>query len=164
LFSGTLYDNIALGRAGASREEVMAAARAAGIHDFIMGTPQQYETRIGERGLTLSGGERQRLSIARAFVRNPKLLLLDEPTSALDSRNEQVIQEALTALMKGRTTVVVAHRLSTIREADRIVYMENGSALESGTHDELMALEGKYWGLHERIGTEDVLREEEMPV
>ncbi|MEK4512229.1 ABC transporter ATP-binding protein [Paenibacillus sp. FSL K6-2524] len=144
LFTGTLFENIAWGRSGATREDVMSAARAAGIHDFIMTTPQQYETHIGERGLTLSGGERQRMSIARAFVREPSLLILDEPTAALDSHNEELVQQALKELMHERTTVVVAHRLSTIRDADLIYYLEDGTVVESGSHNELMALEGKY--------------------
>ncbi|WP_058300958.1 ABC transporter ATP-binding protein [Gorillibacterium timonense] len=150
LFSGTLYDNIAWGRPGASREEVEEAARLAAIHEFIMRTPEQYSTRIGERGLTLSGGERQRISIARAFIRDPKLLLLDEPTSALDSGSEEIVQAALARLMRGRTTVVIAHRLSTIRDADRIYYLEGGSVLESGTHDELIRLNGRYCSMYER--------------
>lgn len=144
LFTGTLFENIAWGRLGATREDVVNAARAAGIHDFIMSTPLQYETHIGERGLTLSGGERQRMSIARAFVREPSLLLLDEPTAALDSQNEELVQQALKDLMHDRTTVVVAHRLSTIRDADLIYYLENGEVVEYGTHNELMKLEGKY--------------------
>ncbi|WP_342422059.1 ABC transporter ATP-binding protein [Paenibacillus sp. FSL E2-0178] len=144
LFSGTLYENIAWGRPEASREEVIAAAQNAGIHEFIMRMPQEYSTLIGERGLTLSGGERQRLSIARAFVREPGLLLLDEPTAALDSHNEEIVQQALKALMTNRTTVVVAHRLSTIKYADHIYFMEAGAIVEQGTHMELMALQGKY--------------------
>lgn len=144
LFSGTLYENIAWGKPDAIYDDIIQAAQSAGIHEFIMTTPLQYETVIGERGLTLSGGERQRLSIARAFVREPKLLLLDEPTAALDSQNEEIVQQALKKLMYGRTTVVIAHRLSTIRDADRIYYMEAGSVVEAGTHHELMASEGKY--------------------
>ncbi|AIQ30670.1 hypothetical protein P40081_22745 [Paenibacillus sp. FSL P4-0081] len=144
LFSGTLYENIAWGRPEASREEVIAAAQNAGIHEFIMRMPQEYNTLIGERGLTLSGGERQRLSIARAFVREPGLLLLDEPTAAFDSHNEEIVQQALKALMTNRTTVVVAHRLSTIKYADHIYFMEAGTIVEQGTHMELMALQGKY--------------------
>lgn len=162
LFSGTLYENIAWGRAGASRDEVIAAARNAGIHEFIMRTPHQYETLIGERGLTLSGGERQRLSIARAFVREPGLLLLDEPTAALDSHNEEVIQQALRVLMLNRTTVVVAHRLSTIRNADQICFMEAGSIAEQGTHAELMALKGKYYTMaRTSAGTESAAGDED---
>ncbi|MCL6458047.1 MAG: ABC transporter ATP-binding protein/permease [Gorillibacterium sp.] len=150
LFSGSLYDNIAWGRKGATREEIIHAAQAAGIHDFIMSAPHAYETQIGERGLTMSGGERQRLSIARAFVRNPRILLLDEPTAALDSHNEAIVQEALSGLMRGRTTVMIAHRLSTIQDADRIYYMEDGMLLESGTHSELLQEDGKYRAMYER--------------
>ncbi len=151
LFSGTLYDNIAWGKSGATFEEVIQAAQDAGIHEFIMSTPRQYETSIGERGITLSGGERQRLSIARAFIREPKLLLLDEPTAALDSHSEMIIQQALQKLMAGRTTVVIAHRLSTIRDADRIYFMEAGSVMEEGTHFELMALEAKYYTMVQAV-------------
>jgi ATP-binding cassette subfamily B protein AbcA/BmrA len=149
LFSGTLYENIAWGKSGATNEEVITAARKAGIHEFIMGTPLKYETSIGERGLTLSGGERQRLSIARAFIREPGLLLLDEPTAALDSHNEQIVQHALQELMRDRTTVVIAHRLSTIRDADQIYFMEAGTVVEEGSHAELMALAGKYYDMVE---------------
>lgn len=149
LFSGTFHENIAWGKSGATTEEVIQAAQRAGIHEVIMRTPLQYETTVGERGLTLSGGERQRLSIARAFVREPKLLLLDEPTAALDSHNEELIQQALRELMHDRTTVVIAHRLSTIRDADQIYFMEAGSVAETGTHQELMALEGKYFKMVE---------------
>ncbi|MDF9844790.1 MULTISPECIES: ABC transporter ATP-binding protein [unclassified Paenibacillus] len=155
LFSGTLYENIAWGRSGAAKEEVIQAARDAGIHEFIMSTPLQYETVIGERGITLSGGERQRLSIARAFVRGPELLLLDEPTAALDSHSEEVVQQALQKLMQGRTTVVIAHRLSTIRNADTIYYMEAGSVVEEGTHPELMAMEGKYYNMVQSVHRTD---------
>lgn len=149
LFSGTLYENIAWGRPEATYEDIIKAAQSAGIHDFIMSTPSQYDTSIGERGLTLSGGERQRLSIARAFVRNPKLLLLDEPTAALDSHNEEIVGQALQELMHDRTTVVIAHRLSTIRNADHIVFLEAGSIVEEGTHFELMALQGQYYAMVE---------------
>jgi ATP-binding cassette subfamily B protein AbcA/BmrA len=150
LFSGSLYENIAWGSEGATEADIVQAAKAAGIHDFIAASPQGYDTRIGERGLTMSGGERQRLSIARAFVRDPQLLLLDEPTAALDSHNEAIVQEALSSLMLGRTTVVIAHRLSTIQDADCIYYMESGAVLEAGSHRELMELDGKYCAMFER--------------
>lgn len=149
LFTGTLYENIAWGRPDATYEEIINAAKSAGIHEFIMRTPLQYQTSIGERGHTLSGGERQRLSIARAFVRAPKLLLLDEPTAALDSHNEEIVGRALQELMHDRTTVVIAHRLSTIRNADHIYYMEAGSIVEAGTHLELMTLQGQYYNMVE---------------
>ncbi|WP_340004011.1 ABC transporter ATP-binding protein [Paenibacillus sp. FSL K6-0276] len=149
LFTGTLYENIAWGRPDATYEEIIKAAKSAGIHEFIMRTPLQYQTSIGERGHTLSGGERQRLSIARAFVRAPKLLLLDEPTAALDSHNEEIVDQALQELMHDRTTVVIAHRLSTIRNADHIYYMEAGSIVEAGTHLELMTLQGQYYNMVE---------------
>ncbi len=149
LFTGTLYENIAWGRPDATYEEIIKAAKSAGIHEFIMRTPLQYQTSIGERGHTLSGGERQRLSIARAFVRAPKLLLLDEPTAALDSHNEEIVGQALQELMHDRTTVVIAHRLSTIRNADHIYYMEAGSIVEAGTHLELMTLQGQYYNMVE---------------
>ncbi|UQZ32262.1 hypothetical protein C2I18_01090 [Paenibacillus sp. PK3_47] len=157
LFSGTLYENIAWGRSGATHEEVIKAAQKAGIHEFIMSTPLQYETAIGERGLTLSGGERQRLSIARAFIREPRLLLLDEPTAALDSHNEQIVQHALQELMRDRTTMVIAHRLSTIREADQIYFMEAGTVMEEGTHEKLMAMEGKYYTMVEASAKSEVI-------
>lgn len=166
LFTGTLYENIAWGRPDATYEEIIIAAKSAGIHEFIMRTPLQYQTSIGERGHTLSGGERQRLSIARAFVRAPKLLLLDEPTAALDSHNEEIVGQALQELMHDRTTVVIAHRLSTIRNADHIYYMEAGSIVEAGTHLELMTLQGQYYNMVEtsmkKANISTLVREEEL--
>ena len=148
LFDETIADNIRLGRRDATMAEVIAAARAAAAHDFIEQMPKSYETRVGEGGLKLSGGQRQRIAIARAMVRNAPILLLDEATSSLDTESERQIQDALHTLMKGRTTVVIAHRLSTVLDADRIYVLDGGRAVEAGTHGELMARGGLYARLY----------------
>lgn len=155
LFPLTIAENISYGRPTASREEIELAAKAANAHEFITALPEGYETVIGERGATLSGGERQRLSIARAVLRNPPILILDEPTSALDASTEQAIIGALARLMKGRTTFVIAHRLSTVRRANQIVVLKDGQIAETGTHETLLARNGHYAHLH-RIQAEDV--------
>jgi ABC transporter fused permease/ATP-binding protein len=144
LFSGTLRENIAYGRPDATDAQVEAAARDAHAHAFIMGFPDGYDTIVGERGVKLSGGQRQRIAIARAIVLDPRVLILDEATSNLDAESEALVQEALARLMAGRTTLVVAHRLSTVRDADRIVVLDKGRLVESGTHSELMAAGGAY--------------------
>ena len=144
LFRGTIRDNIALGRPGASDAEIMDAARMANAHDFIMGFRTGYDTGVGEQGAQLSGGQRQRIAIARAFLKNAPIILLDEPTAALDSESEREVQKALDSLRQGRTTLVVAHRLQTIVNSDRICVIENGKAVEHGTHDELIAARGTY--------------------
>jgi subfamily B ATP-binding cassette protein MsbA len=148
LFDESIADNIALGKPGASLEEIQGAAKNAAAHDFILATPEGYDTRVGEGGLKLSGGQRQRIAIARAMLRNAPILLLDEATSALDTESERQVQEALTQLMRGRTTIVIAHRLSTVVDADSIYVLERGKVVQSGTHAQLMAANGLYASLY----------------
>jgi len=149
LFFGTIADNIAYGKPDATREEIVAAARAAHAHEFILRLPQGYDSLVGERGQGLSGGERQRISIARALLINPRILILDEATASVDTETEQEIQKALDNLVQGRTTIAIAHRLSTLNKADRLVVMEQGVMVEEGDHDTLMAQQGAYWRLYE---------------
>ncbi|BDD67872.1 metal ABC transporter permease [Sphingobium sp. TA15] len=160
LFNDTVGYNIGYGREGATQEEIEAAARAASIHDFIMGLPQGYDTRVGERGLKLSGGEKQRVAIARTLLKDPPVLVLDEATSALDSRTETEIQDVLRTISRRRTTLVVAHRLSTVVDADEIIVMEKGRIVERGRHGDLVRADGLYAAMWARQATE----RDDMPV
>jgi ABC-type multidrug transport system fused ATPase/permease subunit len=148
LFHTTVLENIRYGRPEATQAEIEAAAKAAHIHDFIAGLPEGYHTQVGDAGARLSGGQRQRITIARALLKDAPLLLLDEATSALDSESESAVQEALDQLMKDRMVVVIAHRLSTVRKADRIAVLDQGRLVESGTHAELLRRGGLYAQLH----------------
>ena len=159
LFSGTVRENIALARPGATDDEVVAAARAAHADEFVRRLPQGYDTPVGERGVKLSGGQRQRIALARVFLKDPAVVVLDEATSALDSESERLVEEALAELLEGRTTLVIAHRLSTVRRADRVVVLDQGRVVEEGTHAELLALGGTYARLYQ-----GQFREEEVGV
>jgi subfamily B ATP-binding cassette protein MsbA len=150
LFSGSVRENIAYARPGASLEDVISAAQTAHADEFIVRLPAQYETLVGERGVKLSGGQRQRLAIARAVLKDPAVLILDEATSNLDTESERLIEDALTKLLVGRTTLIIAHRLSTVRRADRLVVIDRGRITEEGSHAELLELGGLYARLYQR--------------
>jgi subfamily B ATP-binding cassette protein MsbA len=148
LFRGTVRDNIAYGRHRASHEQIMKAAELANAHEFIMKMPGGYDAEIGERGVTLSGGQRERIGIARAFIRNAPILILDEPSAALDAAAERQVLDGLDRLAHGRTVIMIAHRLHTLRGADVILVLQNGEIAEKGSHDELLALSGVYANLY----------------
>lgn len=148
LFTGTIRENIAYGRLGASDEEVQEAAKRAHLESFIAELPDGYETQIGERGLKLSGGQKQRIAIARMFLKNPPILILDEATSALDTETEMIIQQSLAELAENRTTLIIAHRLATIRNADRVLVVTQNGIEEDGTYEELVAQDGTFAKLH----------------
>ncbi len=148
LFSGTIYTNILYGKPNASKEEVIEAAKRAGAHEFIMGFENGYDTYVGERGVKLSGGQKQRISIARVFLKDPPILILDEATSALDNESERIVQESLEKLSRGRTVLTIAHRLTTIKNSDKIVVLTEDGIAEEGSHSELVAKNGIYAELY----------------
>jgi len=164
LFGGTIRENILYGRLDATAAEVIAAARAANADDFISALPDGYDTVVGDRGSRLSGGQRQRVAIARAILKDPPILLLDEATSSLDNESERLVQEALDRLKVGRTTIIVAHRLSTIRAADRIAVLDDGWLVELGTQNELLARDGLYARLHRMQFADEMAAEPGVPV
>ena len=148
LFNRTIRENIALSDPAMTMERVIAASELAGAHDFILELPNGYDTMVGERGASLSGGQRQRIAIARALITNPRILIFDEATSALDYESERIVQDNMRSIAKGRTVLVIAHRLSTVRHADRIITIERGRVVEDGSHDELIRRGGRYATLH----------------
>lgn len=148
LFSGTVFENILYGRPGASREDVIKAAKMAGAHEFITELKDGYDTYVGERGVKLSGGQKQRISIARVFLKNPAILILDEATSALDNESEYLVSQSLEKLVEGRTTLTIAHRLTTIQGADRILVLSGNEIVEEGNHKELLEKKGMYYQLY----------------
>lgn len=148
LFSGSVYENISYGRPGATREEVMEAAKLAGAHEFITELQDGYDTYVGERGVKLSGGQKQRISIARVFLKNPAILILDEATSALDNESEYLVSQSLEKLAVGRTTLTIAHRLTTIQGADRILVLAGNKIVEEGNHEQLLEKKGMYYQLY----------------
>ena len=164
LFFGTIAENIAYGQPEATREEIVAAARAAHAHEFILRLPQGYDSLVGERGQGLSGGERQRISIARALLIDPRILILDEATASVDTETEREIQKALDNLVRGRTTIAIAHRLSTLRKADRLVVLDKGIKVEEGTHEQLIAQRGAYWRLYEAQARQEKAERDRMLV
>ena len=160
LFNGSVAENIRYARPDASERDVIAAARAANAHEFIVGKPDGYDTQVGEKGRRLSVGEKQRISIARAILRDPRILILDEATASVDTETEKAIQEALSRLVKGRTTFAIAHRLSTLRNADRLVVFEEGKIVEVGTREQLLARHGVYWKLVDMQSEVNKIREQ----
>jgi ATP-binding cassette subfamily B protein len=149
LFSATLRENIAFGKPGATMDEVIAAARVAQVHEFAEKLPKGYETKVGERGVGLSGGQKQRVALARAVLMNPSILILDEATSAVDTQTETLIQRAMAEVMRGRTSIIIAQRLSTVKNAGKIVVLKDGRVVEEGTHEQLYALGGEYRALYD---------------